>query len=310
MDADALLTFLTIEREGSFSAAADRLGRSQPAISRRIALLEQDLGAPLFDRAGGGIALSQAGRVLLPLAERALAGMKDAYDGVRALQSRGSGAVSLAVVGTLANANLTVVLRRFAKAHPKVALALSTAASAEVSEMVRRGEAMIGLRYSPDQSGELVSERLAQERLTIVSPRGHRFAGKEVASLAALKDERWFAFPLLSGRVKVAMPPHISTFAAGQGVAEIDWTAVDSLTVQKRLVEAGFGLALVPESAVEEELAKKTLAVIRVRGFAASNPVFVVRRREGYLSAAAQALLEIVTAEYSLKNAKPRAAKR
>lgn len=304
MDVEALKTFLTIAQEKSFSGAADRLGRSQPAISRRIALLEEDLGAPLFDRAAGGIVLSQAGRVLLPLAERALAGVKDAYDGVRALQSPDAGSVSLSVVGTLANASLTIVLRRFAKTHPKVSLALSTATSADVSEMVRRGEATIGLRYSEDHASDLVCQRLTEERLVIACARDHRLAGKDVAALSVLMDERWFAFPLLTGRVKGTPPPHISAFAAGQGVAEIDWTPVDSLTAQKRLVEAGFGLALIPESAVEEELANKSLSTIHVRNFAARNPVFSVRRREGYLSAAAQSLLDIITAEFSLKGAK------
>ena len=77
MDSEGLHTFLTIHRAGGFSLAAERLGRSQPAISRRIALLEAEVGAPLFERAAGGIVLSQAGRVLLPHAERVAAALKD-----------------------------------------------------------------------------------------------------------------------------------------------------------------------------------------------------------------------------------------
>ena len=73
MDSDALQTFVAVHREQGFSRAARVLNRTQPAISRRISLLEHELGAPLFERVSGGIVLSQAGRVLLPYAERAQA---------------------------------------------------------------------------------------------------------------------------------------------------------------------------------------------------------------------------------------------
>jgi hypothetical protein len=66
MDSDALHTFLTVHRRGGISSAAKALHRSQPAISRRIALLEQDLGVPLFERIAGRTMLSDAGRVMVP----------------------------------------------------------------------------------------------------------------------------------------------------------------------------------------------------------------------------------------------------
>ena len=76
-----------------------------------------------------------------------------------------------------------------------------------------------------------------------------------------------------------------------RGVAEIAFTAVDSLTAQKRLVEAGFGLALTPVSAVAEERAAGALAVIAVEDLAVSNPVSLITRRGGYVSPAARALI-------------------
>jgi len=73
MDSDALNTFLVVHRRGGISNAAKALHRSQPAISRRIALLEQELGVPLFERVAGKTRLSDAGRVMVPYAERAVA---------------------------------------------------------------------------------------------------------------------------------------------------------------------------------------------------------------------------------------------
>jgi DNA-binding transcriptional LysR family regulator len=83
------------------------------------------------------------------------------------------------------------------------------------------------------------------------------------------------------------------------GLGEIEWTAIDSLTAQKRLVEAGFGIAMLAQSNVAEELASSTISTIRVGDLAASLDVVVVTRHGGFLSAASRGLLEIIRADYS-----------
>src|SRR5271154_2604739 len=177
MDAEALDTFLAVYRHRGFSNAGAVLHLTQPAIFRRIALLEQELGTPLFERVSGGIFLSQAGRVLLPHAERVLATMQDAKNAVQALAREDAGPLTLAVVGTLASTNITAVLKQFAQSHPEVDLTLRTATSAEVSDLVRRGEATIGLRYEHDRSPDLACEHLADEPLMVVCAREHALAG-------------------------------------------------------------------------------------------------------------------------------------
>src|SRR5262249_37687915 len=143
MDAEALKTFLAVARHRSFSHAARLLSRTQPAISRRISLLEQELGAPLFERDSNPIVLSQAGRVLEPFAERALAALQEAESAVRSLCNANAGPLSLAIVGTLAGQEFSGVLKHFAREYPEVEISLRTARSAEVSDLVRRGEATI-----------------------------------------------------------------------------------------------------------------------------------------------------------------------
>ncbi|GGC88863.1 LysR family transcriptional regulator [Chelatococcus reniformis] len=293
MDTDSLRTFLAIHRTGGFSSAAERLGRSQPAISRRIALLEEELGAPLFDRAAGGVVLSQAGHVLLPLAQRALAAIEDCRAAVVALRAGQTGPLALAAVGTLAGAGLTPALRRFSQAHAGVALTLRTAASSEVSELVRSGEATIGLRYHRDRSGDLDCLELAGERLLIACAADHPLAGRTVPSLASLADEHWLAFPP-TGRAREAVADSLSALFLAHGVADLRWSAVDSLTAQKRLAEAGYGLAMLPGGAIDEERAAGSLAVIDVAGLTLANPVYVVTRRQGYLSPAATALIALL----------------
>ncbi|MBI3675530.1 MAG: LysR family transcriptional regulator [Proteobacteria bacterium] len=296
MDSEGLRTFLAIHRAGGFSSAAEVLNRSQPAISRRIALLEQELGAPLFERAAGGVVLSQAGRVLLPHAERAVATLEDCTAALATLRSGVSGPLDIATVGTLAGANLTPILKRFASEHPGVALSLRTATSTEVSNLVRQGQANIGLRYHPDTTPDLECETIGSERLQVVSGSEHRLAGGKVRSLRDLAGEHWLAFPD-ARELRETSADNLFTQFLVRGVADIQWTPIDSLTAQKRLVEAGFGIALLPESAIVEERANGSLAVIDVADLDAANPVCLVVRRQGYLSPAAQALMSLLRTE-------------
>lgn len=300
MDAEALDTFLAVYRQRGFSNAARLLNRTQPAISRRISLLEQELGAPLFERVSGGTLLSQAGRVLLPYAERALAAIQDAKKAVQSLATENAGPVALAVVGTLASTGLAGILKRFAQSHPDVDLTLRTATSAEVSDLVRRGEAAIGLRYELDRSPDLHCEPLAAEPLMVVCAKEHPLAGRSIKTLAKLKSERWLAFPEALGRREISAA-HIFALFLTHGLGEVDWTPVDSLTAQKRLVEAGFGLALMPESGIGEELAAGAIGMIRVKDLSACQPIVAVVRRGGFLSAASQRVLELLRTGYGAK---------
>jgi DNA-binding transcriptional LysR family regulator len=305
MDSDALKTFLTVHREGGVSSAARVLHRTQPAISRRIALLEQELGVPLFERVAGRSVLSDAGRVMVPYAERAVAATQDAENAVRALAKPNAGAVALAVVGTLAGGQLTQVMRRFAKAQPNAELALRTATSAEVSNFVRRGAAAIGLRYDRDRSPDLDCELIGTERLVVVCASEHPLAGRRVAKLAQLRDERWIAFPEVPGRREITAA-HILALFRTHGLGDADLTPIDSLTAQKRLVEAGFGLALLSDNHAAEEFASGSLAVIRVGDLNASQDIAAVTRRGGFLSAASRGLLDLLREGYAASARKPR----
>jgi DNA-binding transcriptional LysR family regulator len=298
VDSEALNTFLTVHRSGGVSNAAKVLHRSQPAISRRIALLEDELGVPLFERIAGRTVLSDAGRVMVPYAERAVAATQDAEDAVRSLIRANAGPVALAVVGTLAGGGLAAIMKRFGRECPDVTLSLCTARSAEVSDLIRRGEATIGLRYDFDRSVDLDYERLFAERLQVVCAPDHPRAGRRVRRLVELRNERWIAFPEVPGRREIAAS-HVFAQFQTHGLGEVDWTPVDSLTAQKRLIESGFGIALLAPSTVADELKASTIATIGVGDLSASHGIVAVTRRGGFLSAASRRLLDMIRAHYS-----------
>ena len=267
LDSEALLTFVTIHQANGFSSAAEVLGRSQPAISRRIALLEDELGVPVFERASGGVVLSEAGRALLPHAERVLAALRDAESAIKALRTEVAG----------------------------------RGADREIDLWMIGGEAMIGLRYLLDIAPDLVCEHIASETMVVACSVQHRFAGKRLGSLAALCHEPWFAFRNAYDQRETFADNIFAQFQA-RGIGEVRWTSVDSLNAMKRLVEAGLGIALLPESAIDEERRLGSLATIPVADLHVANPIYAVLRRGGYLSPATLHLLALLRSAPGLAN--------
>jgi len=296
VELDHVEAFLAIVRRGGFTRASATLHLSQPAISRRIDLLERELGAPVFERVRSGVVLTDAGRAFLPHAEALLASLRDGIAAVDALRGTSRGAVALAVVGTLASSTLTACLRRFRAAHPAVDLRLQTALSAEVSALVRRGDATLGLRYQADPDPDVVSAKIHDEPMLPVCAPGHRLARARRIAPRALAGERWIAFP---GRPGGAREPYASALAHGLaalGLPAAEIVPIDSLTAQKRMVEAGFGLALLPASSVDEELRAGTLRRLRIPAMTARLPVVLIHRRRAFLSGATRALIDALTA--------------
>ena len=298
MEIDQVRAFVAVIRGGGFTRAAPSLHLSQPAVSRRLHLLERELGAPLFERIRSGVILTEAGKAFLPHAEALLASMRDGAQAVAALEGADRGAITLALVGTLASTTLTGCLQAFRDRYPQVELRLRTALSREVSGLVRRGDAALGLRYGADPHPELVCTTVHEEPRVVVCSARHRLTRARPRTLTptALAGEAWIAFP---ARHDEADDPNSATTqkclaACGLGGAEI--IAIDSLTAQKRMVEAGFGLALLPESSVDEELRAGTLRALRVPAMRVTIPVVLIHRRRAYQSGATQALMAMLTA--------------
>jgi DNA-binding transcriptional LysR family regulator len=294
MNIDEIETFLAIAEAGGFTRAAGRLHRTQPAISRRLNMLEQDLGAPVFERIRGNLRLTEAGRIFLPHAEAALAALKDGREAVRALRGGMQGTVSLALVGTLADTHVVDVLRRFARRAKNVRLELRTASSIEVSDLVRRGDAMLGLRYFAAANAELASLDAGSEAMLVIADPGHRLAGRRVRDARLLAGERWIGFPPSRGETDSS--GHVlARQLIRAGLHDADVTLIDSLTAQKRLAQAGFGIALVPESSVRDELRRHLLVALDVPAMRTAIPIVAIHRRNGYLGPAAKALLQLLT---------------
>ena len=169
-------------------------------------------------------------------------------------------------------------------------LAIRTASSQEVSDLVRRGEVMLGLRYFEDARPEIALSVVGAERMLVVCAPDHRLANRRARN-ADLRSERWIGFPRARGRESFGHVLSRQLTVAGLDDAQI--TIIDSLTAQKRLVEAGFGIALVPESSVRDELRLGSLARINAPTIRISIPIALIHRRKGHLNTAARTLIAL-----------------
>jgi DNA-binding transcriptional LysR family regulator len=294
MNLHELQTLVSIAQLGGLTRAAGQLHRSQPAITRRIKLLEDQLGVPLLERGRGGTVLTEAGRTFLPYAEAILAALKDGAQAVQALQGEDHGAVSLAMVGTLAGTTIVQQLRRFSARHRNVRIELRTANSFEVSDMVRRGEVSLGLRYFGDPSPELISQQISEERIVLVCSAQHKWSGKRLRDPERLRTDQWLALPMTRHRDSFAHL--VARQLASVQLDDVPVMAIDSLTAQKRLIEAGIGIALLPESSIQEELRLGTLRTIDIPRLQTTVPIHVLYRKNGYLTGASRTLLSLISA--------------
>lgn len=283
--------FVAIARAGSVSRAAVALHLSQPAMSRRIDLLEREIGVPLFDRVPSGVRLTDAGEAFLPYARQVLAAARDGAEAARALEAEERGTVTLALVGTLASTRLTTRLRAFRDGHPQVRLLMHTARSDEVSAMVQRGEAQLGLRYFAGPDRDLIALPVADEPLRAVCAGQSRLVDPAATDVQALIGVPWVGFPQGAASSGEPFARAVEQQLVRCGLGDAEYIAIDSLTAQKRLIEADFGVGLMPASGVEEELRLGILRILSITALETVVPVTVVHRRGGYLSRAARRLL-------------------
>lgn len=289
MELNSIEAFLAIANSGSFSNAAALLHLSQPAITRRIQLLERELDVILLDRIKGGVKLTEAGAALLPHARRVMAGLKDCKAAVHALKESASGEVGIALVGTLASTSLTQKLRAFRTLFPTILIKLRTARSREVNNLVLGGEVDLGLRYFEAPDPHLVSHPAGSERLVVVCAADHPLSQMTSLTIRDLAGYPWVAYPS-----NTSGEPFTKVLGRQLQKVELEDQSttilIDSLTAQKRLIEAGFGLGLLPISSIQEELHLETLKRLPISALETTVPITLIHRKKGFLSKAVESI--------------------
>lgn len=176
MDLNSLNTFIAIAETGSFSEAGERLHLTQPAVSKRIAALEQQLNARLFDRVGREVNLTEAGRALLPRAYQLLNVLDDTRRALNNLTGEVSGRLVLATSHHIGLHRLPPLLRAFTRAHPQVALDIQFLDSEVAYEEILHGRAELAVITWPRKPpNRCAQSRCGTTRWTSSPPRSTRW---------------------------------------------------------------------------------------------------------------------------------------
>ena len=239
--------FVAVAEELSFTRAAQRLHMAQPPLSQQIALLEKEIGTPLFDRSRRSIRLTAAGAALLPEARRLLT---DLDETVRMVRGVGDGTVGSLTVGFVPSAMggvLPDLLGEFRATHPAVELTLREMAPDALLRAVHERRLDVAVLYLPISEPDLAHRRLASEDLLLALPEAHPAA---TASAVALADVAGEPFVLPERHDVPGLHAAVTTLFADAGVTpRVAQRGVWLIQTVLGLVAAGIGLAVVPSSA-------------------------------------------------------------
>ena len=286
LDLFALETFLAVAQERSFSRAATRLHRTQPAVSQAIAKLESELGEALFDRASRDSSLTDAGEVLREYAQKLLNLRTEATRALGELRSLHSGTLNLAA-NEYTSLYLLPVLDQFRRTHPLIKISVQRSLASRIADEVLLHSVEIGvLSFKPDDRALRSIVVFRDELAFVVNPQ-HALAGKRLVSIRDLGNENFIAHNVPSPqRAKV-----VDAFRRHRTVLRIG-VELPSLEAVRRFVELGNGVALVPALTVERELKSGVLVRVLVKELQMERKLRLVHRKEANLSHTALAFLD------------------
>jgi DNA-binding transcriptional LysR family regulator len=263
MDTTRLTVFREVATLGSFTAAARSLRYTQSAVSRQIAVLEDDLGAALFDREARGVRLTEEGRTLLAHAEAVLDRLDVARREIAALRRLDGGKLRIGAFPTAGAVLVPHAMAAFQKDFPNVELSFSDGLSARLADRLRAGELdVVVLGTAADGARHLLDDPMF-----VALPQDHRLADRKTVRLAELSAEHWIAGSTTVEDTLIAACLRSGFRPAVRYVVQ-EWTT------KLGLVAAGLGVTLVPGLLCGTTRSDLTLVRLR-KDEAATRPVTV-----------------------------------
>jgi DNA-binding transcriptional LysR family regulator len=290
LELSQLEVFLAVAREGRFSRAAEKLHRTQSAVSQTIHKLEEELGESLFDRSSREGVLTDAGQTLHEYAERLVNLRREATESLSDLRELQKGKLVIAA-NEFTSLYLLPVLAEFRRLHPMIKITVQRSLGSHIPDDVLRYAAELGvLSYEP-QEPNLHSVVVYLDELVFVVPPDHPLAGSTQVSISQLGAESFVAHIVNSPyRAKV-----LQSFKTHKTPLHMD-LELPTLQAIKQFVALGNGVAFVPEISVETELARGELIRIPVRELQLKRKLRLIYRKQASISHAARAFLKVAEA--------------
>ncbi len=288
MDTHSLTAFVSVAETGSFSLAAEKLFLTQPAVSKRISNLEQQMGCQLFDRIGRNISLTEAGTTLLPKAKHILLELEDTRRLLINLSGTVGGKLSLAVSHHVSLHRLPDTLRSFSANHPKVELDLEFTESELAYEGILHGDMELAIiTLSPHPHPQIESIPVWMDNLRFVVANEHPLAALSQVSFkdltkhnAILPDQKTFTREIAE------------QYFNQQGLDINVIMSTNYLDTIRMMVSIGLGWSLLPETLIDD-----SLTALEVPSGEIKRPLGLIFHRDRTLSNAARVFIELLTSD-------------
>ena len=293
MELRQLNQFVAVAETLNFRRAAERLHMAQPPLSVAIRKLEEELGAPLFERQPRGVALTPAGTAVVRLARQCLASAQALKAAAQAAAGGESGLLRIGFVGSATYSLMPRLLPLFRERYPQVELELRESTNLQLLATVEAGEIDIGLvRYPTHSASELRFDVIERDVFCAVMPAGHPLARKRRLTLAAIA-----AFPLIDYASTKIPGLHAMVMLAFEQAGLRPRVAQEATQVQTviSLVQSGMGIALVPS--VSAHLAPHNVVFKPVADLPAAVAIAIAMTwRDGGHNAAVERFRELALA--------------
>jgi len=287
MDFYPLQVFLTVSTEKSFSRAAERLLRTQPAVSLAVQRLEHELGEKLIDRSAKELLLTDAGRIVLDYARRFENLEAELQNALAELRDNSAGRL---IIGANESTALYLLMQieQYRRLYPKVKVQVRRCLSSRIPAQLIDGDLELGLvTYDPDDD-RLVSKVIYTDHLAFSVSPGHRFAKRDSISITELDMETFIAHNVVSPYRDVVL----REFQRHKVPLNMD---VEMPTVEtiRRMVQRNQGVAFLPRMCVEQEVEQGILCEVEVRELRVERKIRLVYPARRAPSHAAKAFLEL-----------------
>jgi DNA-binding transcriptional LysR family regulator len=285
MDPQQLSAFIAVAETGSFTRAANRLHLTQPAISKRIYLLEGYLGNSLFDRIGKRVNLTEAGRVLLPHAHKILRDIEDTSIALQNLSDSVSGRLILASSHHVGLHRLPPILKQFSAQFPDVLMDISFLDSEKAYKRVVHGDLELAVvTLSISQVDKIVSRPVWRDELCVMSSKEHPLSAYNRISLEDLLN-----FPaILPGQDTFTRLLIEDVFLSADLKLEVEMST-NYLETIKMMVSVGMAWSILPKTMCDD-----TLKILKIKGLKLERELGTIVHSEHTLSNAAEAFISVL----------------
>jgi DNA-binding transcriptional LysR family regulator len=288
MELYPLKVFLAVANEKSFSRAAEKMLRTQPAISLAVQRLETDLGEKLIDRSSTPPILTDAGRIVAEYARRFENLEAELQNSLAELRDNSAGRL---IIGANESTSLYLLqhIESYRRMYPKVKVQVRRSLSSKIPAQLQDGDLELGvISYDPDDI-RLVSKVIFTDHLAFVVSPQHRFADRETVSISELGMETFIAHNVLSPYREVVLR-EFQRHRVPLNM-EVEMPTVETI---RKLVQRNEGVAFLPRMCVEQEVDQKLLHEIKVPELSVDRKIRLVYPAKRALSHAAKAFLEVV----------------